>query len=73
MLTNGRGNTDARYGQLDVILGLPTETREELDMTVRHVHELWDIADANPGSFRVSVFEFRPYPGMASTNRDRPL
>ncbi|GAB3138967.1 radical SAM protein [Micromonospora sonneratiae] len=51
------------------ILGLPTETRDELDMTVRHIQELWAIADANPGSFRASVFEFRPYPGTPEWNR----
>ncbi|MFC4107306.1 B12-binding domain-containing radical SAM protein [Micromonospora zhanjiangensis] len=51
------------------ILGLPTETREELDATVRHVHELWDISAAGPGSFRASVFEFRPYPGTPEWHR----
>ncbi|MFE1206308.1 B12-binding domain-containing radical SAM protein [Streptomyces sp. NPDC058762] len=45
------------------ILGYPGETREDLDATVRHIDNLWDIADRNPGEIRVSVFEFRPYPG----------
>ncbi|MFF8882904.1 hypothetical protein [Streptomyces flaveolus] len=45
------------------ILGYPGETREDLDATVRHISNLWDIADHNPGEIRVSVFEFRPYPG----------
>ncbi|MCX5064201.1 B12-binding domain-containing radical SAM protein [Streptomyces sp. NBC_00201] len=45
------------------ILGYPGETREDLDATVRHIRNLWDIADRNPGGIRASVFEFRPYPG----------
>ncbi|HEX6472658.1 MAG TPA: radical SAM protein [Streptosporangiaceae bacterium] len=51
------------------ILGFPTETRDELNVTVRHVHELWDIADGQPGRFRASVFEFRPYPGTPEWHR----
>ena len=51
------------------ILGFPTETREELDATVRHVRELWEIADGQPGRFRTSVFEFRPYPGTPEWHR----
>ncbi|WP_307812872.1 B12-binding domain-containing radical SAM protein [Micromonospora coerulea] len=51
------------------ILGLPTETRAELDATVRHVYELWDLTDNAPGAFRASVFEFRPYPGTPEWNR----
>jgi radical SAM superfamily enzyme YgiQ (UPF0313 family) len=51
------------------ILGFPTETRDELNDTVRHVHELWDIADGRPGRFRASVFEFRPYPGTPEWHR----
>ncbi|MYW67164.1 radical SAM protein [Streptomyces sp. SID8379] len=45
------------------ILGFPGETREDLDATVQHIRNLWDIADRNPGDLRASVFEFRPYPG----------
>ncbi|MFJ9585332.1 B12-binding domain-containing radical SAM protein [Streptomyces acidicola] len=45
------------------ILGYPGEEREDLDATVRHVRNLWDIADQHPGEIRASVFEFRPYPG----------
>ncbi|MGW0844170.1 B12-binding domain-containing radical SAM protein [Streptomyces sp. NPDC002787] len=45
------------------ILGYPGETQEDLDATVRHVRNLWAIADQNPGDVRASVFEFRPYPG----------
>jgi radical SAM superfamily enzyme YgiQ (UPF0313 family) len=51
------------------ILGFPTETREELAATVRHVRELWEVADARSGNFRASVFEFRPYPGTPEWDR----
>lgn len=51
------------------ILGFPTETRSELDATVRHVRDLWDVASGMPGSFRASVFEFRPYPGTPEWGR----
>jgi radical SAM superfamily enzyme YgiQ (UPF0313 family) len=45
------------------ILGYPGEQRDDLDATVRHIHNLWNLADTLPGNFRASVFEFRPYPG----------
>ncbi len=51
------------------ILGLPTETRAELEATVRHVHELWELTENGPGRFRASVFEFRPYPGTPEWDR----
>jgi anaerobic magnesium-protoporphyrin IX monomethyl ester cyclase len=51
------------------ILGFPTETREELKATVRQVYDLWDIAERQPGRFRASVFEFRPYPGTPEWHR----
>jgi radical SAM superfamily enzyme YgiQ (UPF0313 family) len=51
------------------ILGFPTETRDELNATVRQVYDLWDIADRQPGRFRASVFEFRPYPGTPEWHR----
>ncbi len=51
------------------ILGFPTETRAELDATMRHVYELWETAEAQPGRFRASVFEFRPYPGTPEWTR----
>ncbi|WP_322760943.1 B12-binding domain-containing radical SAM protein [Frankia sp. Cr2] len=51
------------------ILGFPTETREELAATMGHVRELWEVADAHPGNFRASVFEFRPYPGTPEWDR----
>ena len=51
------------------ILGFPTETRAELAATVRHVYDLWRIAESQPGSFRASVFEFRPYPGTPEWHR----
>lgn len=51
------------------ILGFPTETRAELAQTVRLIHELWQLTDTAPGSFRASVFEFRPYPGTPEWRR----
>ncbi|WP_322777982.1 B12-binding domain-containing radical SAM protein [Frankia sp. Cas4] len=51
------------------ILGFPTETREELSETVRLVYDLWDITAHQPGRFRASVFEFRPYPGTPEWQR----
>jgi hypothetical protein len=51
------------------ILGFPGETADELDDTVRLVHDLWDITDPLPGGFRASVFEFRPYPGTPEWDR----
>lgn len=45
------------------ILGYPGEQQQDLGATVRHLHNLWTIADHSPGNFRASVFEFRPYPG----------
>jgi radical SAM superfamily enzyme YgiQ (UPF0313 family) len=51
------------------ILGFPTEGRDELHATVRHVYDLWAISDRQPGRFRASVFEFRPYPGTPEWHR----
>jgi radical SAM superfamily enzyme YgiQ (UPF0313 family) len=51
------------------ILGFPTETRDEIDATVRLVHDLWDATDALPGRFRASAFEYRPYPGTPDWHR----
>ncbi|MEV8475571.1 radical SAM protein [Streptomyces sp. NPDC051173] len=45
------------------ILGYPGEQPDDLDATVRHIQNLWHLADTLPGRFRASVFEFRPYPG----------
>lgn len=45
------------------ILGFPGEEPEDLATTVRHIRQLWELDDRLPGSFRASVFEFRPYPG----------
>ncbi|MFJ7523961.1 B12-binding domain-containing radical SAM protein [Streptomyces griseus] len=45
------------------ILGFPQESHEDIEATVRHIHNLWSLADRHPGRFRASVFEFRPYPG----------
>jgi radical SAM superfamily enzyme YgiQ (UPF0313 family) len=51
------------------ILGFPTETRDELNETIRLVYDLWRITDDQPGRFRASVFEFRPYPGTPEWQR----
>lgn len=51
------------------ILGFPTESRAELDATVQQVYNLWDITEGQPGRFRASVFEFRPYPGTPEWQR----
>jgi anaerobic magnesium-protoporphyrin IX monomethyl ester cyclase len=51
------------------ILGFPTETRDEIDTTVRLVHELWELTDPLPGRFRASAFEYRPYPGTPDWHR----
>ena len=51
------------------ILGFPTETREEIDATVRLVRELWNLTDPLAGQFRASVFEYRPYPGTPDWHR----
>ncbi|MEE1740189.1 radical SAM protein [Streptomyces sp. BE147] len=45
------------------ILGFPGESYDDIRATVRHIHNLWSIADSNPGDIRASTFEFRPYPG----------
>lgn len=51
------------------ILGFPTETEHEIDQTVRLVHDLWEITDRQPGRFRASAFEYRPYPGTPDWTR----
>ncbi len=51
------------------ILGFPTETLAQMTATERHIHDLWATADATGGSFRASVFEFRPYPGTPEWHR----
>lgn len=51
------------------IMGLPTETVDELRETYTHIQDLWNIADAHDGDFRCSVFEFRPYPGTPEWTR----
>ncbi|MDJ0460427.1 radical SAM protein [Streptomyces sp. H27-C3] len=50
------------------ILGFPGEEPEDMAATVRHIRHLWELADRLPGSFRASVFEFRPYPGTPVWN-----
>lgn len=51
------------------ILGFPTETRQEIDTTMRLAHDLWELTDPLPGRFRVSAFEYRPYPGTPDWHR----
>jgi radical SAM superfamily enzyme YgiQ (UPF0313 family) len=51
------------------ILGFPTETRTEIDTTVRLVHDLWDLTESLSGQFRASAFEYRPYPGTPDWHR----
>jgi radical SAM superfamily enzyme YgiQ (UPF0313 family) len=51
------------------ILGFPTETTEEISATVRLVGELWQLTDRQPGRFRASAFEYRPYPGTPDWHR----
>jgi radical SAM superfamily enzyme YgiQ (UPF0313 family) len=51
------------------ILGFPTETESDMTATVDLVHQLWDSTANDPGRFRCSVFEFRPYPGTLEWNR----
>jgi radical SAM superfamily enzyme YgiQ (UPF0313 family) len=51
------------------ILGFPTETQNEVEETVQLIRDLWSIADHQPGTFRCSAFEFRPYPGTPEWHR----
>ncbi|WP_327103851.1 B12-binding domain-containing radical SAM protein [Nonomuraea glycinis] len=51
------------------ILGFPDESRCELLQTVDLIHRLWKVADRRSGTFRVSVFQFRPYPGTPEWGR----
>jgi radical SAM superfamily enzyme YgiQ (UPF0313 family) len=51
------------------ILGFPTETEADMAATVNLVHRLWDRTATDPGRFRCSVFEFRPYPGTTEWRR----
>ena len=51
------------------ILGFPTETEADLEETVHLIHELWSIGESGPGTFRCSVFEFRPSAGTPEWNR----
>ncbi|MDE1675207.1 hypothetical protein [Nocardia gipuzkoensis] len=51
------------------ILGFPGETTQEINDTEALIHQLWNATDQLPGSFRASVFEFRPYPGTPEWTR----
>lgn len=50
------------------ILGYPGETRADLAQTVQFIRDLWEQCAALPGRFRISPFEFRPYPGTPVWN-----
>ena len=43
--------------------------RGDLRDTVRLVYDLWDVANGQPRRLRVSVFEFRTYPGTPEWHR----
>ncbi|WP_327391440.1 B12-binding domain-containing radical SAM protein (plasmid) [Streptomyces microflavus] len=45
------------------ILGYPGESRADAADTIAHIRTLWALSDRLPGTFRASVFTFRPYPG----------
>ena len=51
------------------ILGFPTETQADINATENIIYDLWNISDQEPGTFRCSVFEFRPYPGTPEWHR----
>jgi radical SAM superfamily enzyme YgiQ (UPF0313 family) len=51
------------------ILGFPGETKAELQATVDLIGRLWELTDTRPGTFRASVFQFRPYPGTPEWHR----
>ncbi len=52
-----------------VILGFPTETHAEAHETLQLIYDLWEMTDEQPGTFRCSAFEFRPYPGTPEWHR----
>lgn len=45
------------------IYGFPEETKEDFEYTYRLAYELKEISKNTPGTFRTSVFQFRPYHG----------
>jgi radical SAM superfamily enzyme YgiQ (UPF0313 family) len=51
------------------IVGFPTETAQEIDATVAVVRKLWNVTDNQAGTFRASMFEYRPYPGTPDWHR----
>jgi hypothetical protein len=51
------------------ILGFPTETHAEAQETLQLIYDFWDMTDGQPGTFRCSAFEFRPYPGTPQWHR----
>jgi len=51
------------------IFGFPTETESDMTATIDLIQHLWDSTKNDPGRFRCSVFEFRPYPGTLEWTR----
>jgi anaerobic magnesium-protoporphyrin IX monomethyl ester cyclase len=51
------------------IFGFPTETAGELQQTIDLIRSLRTLSGGNPGYFRCSAFEFRPYPGTPEWDR----
>jgi len=51
------------------ILGFPGEGEADMNATIEMIHKLWDSTEKSPGTFRCSVFEFRPYPGTPEWHR----
>lgn len=51
------------------IVGFPTETVEEIDQTAALINRLWDRTANKAGTFRASMFEYRPYPGTPDWHR----
>jgi radical SAM superfamily enzyme YgiQ (UPF0313 family) len=45
------------------MIGIPTESREELDETIRLARDLIKIAHENGGEFHPVTYVYRPYPG----------
>ncbi|WP_329468561.1 B12-binding domain-containing radical SAM protein [Streptomyces sp. NBC_01431] len=45
------------------ILGYPGESHSDIAATIKHIRDLWKLSDQLRGTFRASIFTFRPYPG----------
>lgn len=51
------------------IVGHVDETEDEINDTIKLIEDLWIEADKSSSDFRVSAFEFRPYPGTLDWKR----